>query len=205
MMHVNEFEAARFDYCESRQANLDFLARVEAQVERSSPAIREMERSTVALVREANVLADGLSDQVACREVFKSGRDLFLETLDAMAAYVRRAHPYQRSEDEAIRRARVDLLGQWIQEEAARRALDALPDDPEDAAIRWARAQANARIKIEAVDSATVVAIVYENFGPPSPAKLGQGAAWQATQLAERYGVPMAAFGSASQQRPKSR
>ncbi|WP_374473452.1 hypothetical protein [Arenimonas sp.] len=205
MMRVNEFDAARFDYCESRQVNLDLLARVEAQVERNRPGIREMDRGTVALIREANALAEGLPDQVACREVFKSGRDLFRETLGAMSVSVRRSYPFERTDDEAIRGARLDLLDQWIRDEAARRTLGALPDDPQDLSVRWARAQANARIKIEAVDSTTVVDLVYEDFGLPEPAALGTRSAWQANQLAERYGVPVSYFGSDSRRRPELR
>ena len=131
-----------------------------------------------------------MADKADCRIAFDAGRKMFREETAPAFAAVKQNETYEKTADEDVRRARLDLMAQWIQEEASRRVLARLRKDSQDPAMQWARAQANTRMKHVASNSAAVVSLVYEEFGVPEPATLGPRSAWQAAQLAERYGVP---------------
>ena len=142
------------------------------------------------MVRDGIAIASELADKADCRIAFDAGRKMFREEMASAFAAVKQNETYEKTADEDVRRARLDLMAQWIQEEASRRVLARLRKDSQDPAMQWARAQANTRMKHVASNSAAVVSLVYEEFGVPEPATLGPRSAWQAAQLAERYGVP---------------
>lgn len=191
---VSEFDIGRFDFCDSHAENLSLLARVEGQVDEAASSIRTWEQANVELVRQGILLAGAIANKDECRTAFDAGREMFREELASAFAHVKQNEAYEKTTDEDVRRARLDLAAQWIQEEANRRALTRIQKDSKNPAVRWARAQASARMKHVALNSVAVVSLVFEEFGMPEPVTLGTKAAWQATQLAERHGVPSELF-----------
>lgn len=193
-MRLDDGDVARFDFCESRQANIDLVVRLGAQAERAPSAVQSMDRNSVGLAMEGSALAASLPDPVACREALEAGRELHYNTSMEQAVAVRREYPYRRFGGEDVMSIRTDLYAQFFLDETARRVLAVLPEDPVDPAMRWARAQAETRMKNEAIDAVSVVSRVYEDFGVPTRQVLGWDSVWYATQLAERHGVPVAHF-----------
>lgn len=196
-MRLHEGQVARFDFCESPRANIDLMVRLGAQTDRAPVAIQAIDRSAVWLAMEGSALAASLPDPVVCREVFKAGLELHYDMSMEQGAAVRREYAYRKFGDESVMQIRTDLYAQFVFDETARRVLAVLPDDSGDPAVRWARAQAEARMKYSAAESAFIVSLVYEDYGTPSLKILGPDSVWYATQLAERYGVPVGLFTSA--------
>src|SRR3990167_2470487 len=59
---LDELDVGRFPFCDSPEANLGLLARVEAQVGLAHPSFKEWEQANAELVREGIDLAKELSD-----------------------------------------------------------------------------------------------------------------------------------------------
>jgi len=196
-MRTDDGQVARFDFCESPRANIDLMVRLGAQTDRAPVAIQAFDRNTVELAMAGSALAASLPDPVVCRGAFNAGLELHNTTSMEQGAAVRREYAYRKFGDESVMAIRTDLYAQFEFDETARRVLAVLPVDSADPSVRWARAQAEARMKYSAAESAFIVSLVYEDYGAPKPKILGPDSVWYATQLAERYGVPVGLFTSA--------
>lgn len=193
---VGPRDPQRFDYCASREANLRFLDRNVEATARAGRWLHPLRQANQQLVRDAIVIAGSMPDQASCREAFRAGAELYRGTLAPIAAQLRREMTSRHSQDDAKARLQMEIGAQWLFDETIRQVLVTLPPASEGAAARWARALADARMRQVAADSAFIVSKVHYGTDGVDPREFGSQTAWQADQLAMRYGVAATQFGA---------
>ena len=187
--HLSPQKVERFDYCDSPEVSQAFVDKAYMAVALAPDSMREFERVTAQLARQAAELAKTISSREACREVFVAGRKHHRDVLGTVAVGVRRGLSFDFAEDDEVKKAQLDLVSQWLFDETSRGVLAVIPAEAQDPSVRWARLLAEARMGHVALDSAVVVTRLHSRFGSVDARRFGPVYADQAEKIAQRYGV----------------